>query len=146
MNRKIIQRNNIRSFGKGDQTMLFAHGFGCDQNMWRYITPAFENDYRIVLFDYVGAGKSDIASYNPERYASLQGYAQDVLDVCEAMELEQVIFVGHSVSSMIGMLAAIEQPHYFSNIIMVGPSPCYINGDGYLGGFERKDIEGLIET
>ena len=142
----IKQRNNVRSFGDGKQVMMFAHGFGCDQHMWRFITPAFEQDYRIVLFDYVGAGKSDLASYNPERYASLQGYALDVLEICEALELKDIIFVGHSVSSMIGLLAAVEKPEYFSDIIMVGPSPCYINEKDYIGGFDRTDIEGLIET
>jgi len=125
---------------------MFAHGFGCDQNMWRFITPAFEDHYRIILFDYVGAGKSDLSAYTPERYSSLYGYAQDILDICEEMELSDVIFVGHSVSSMIGLLAAVEQPGYFSNLIMVGPSPCYINDVGYVGGFQRQDIEGLLET
>ena len=142
----IIKRNNVKLFGKGKQPMLFAHGFGCDQNMWRFITPAFEDEYRIILFDYVGAGKSDAGSYNAERYSSLQGYAQDVLDICEELQLDDIIFVGHSVSSMIGLLAAVEKPQYFSNIIMVGPSACYINDDNYIGGFERKDIEGLLET
>ena len=146
MGKNTAERNNVKSFGNGSQTMIFAHGFGCDQNMWRYITPAFEKDFRIILFDYVGAGKSDIASYNAERYSSLQGYAQDVLDICEEFQLKDAIFVGHSVSSMIGLLAAVEKPEYFSNMIMVGPSPCYINEDGYVGGFERKDIEGLLET
>ena len=146
MNKNISLRNNIKSFGKGSQPMLFAHGFGCDQNMWRYITPAFEEAYRIILFDYVGAGKSDLSSYNPERYSSLQGYAQDVLDICEELDLSNVIFVGHSVSSMIGLLAAIEKPRCFSHIIMIGPSPCYINDGKYIGGFEQKDIEGLLET
>jgi sigma-B regulation protein RsbQ len=146
MERNVLVRNNVNISGKGEQPMLFAHGFGCDQNMWRYILPAFEDDYRIILFDYVGAGKSDLASYNPERYSSLQGYAQDVLDICQALNLKETIFVGHSVSTMIGLLAAVEQPQYFSNIIMIGPSPCYINQDGYLGGFEQKDIEGLLET
>jgi sigma-B regulation protein RsbQ len=146
MQKTISQRNNINVFGNGKQPMMFAHGFGCDQNMWRFITPAFEDDYRIILFDYVGAGKSDLSQYNPERYSSLQGYAQDVLDICEELQLKDVIFVGHSVSSMIGLLAAIDKPEYFSNIIMVGPSPCYINDEGYIGGFEKKDIEGLLET
>ena len=126
--------------------MLFAHGFGCDQNMWRYLTPAFEDQYKIILFDYVGAGKSDKTAYNRERYASLRGYAQDVLDICKELDLQQVIFVGHSVSSMIGLLAAIKEPHYFDRLIMVGPSPCYINDRDYKGGFERKDIEGLLDT
>lgn len=126
--------------------MLFAHGFGCDQNMWRYITPAFENDYKIILFDYVGAGRSDKSAYNKERYATLEGYAQDILEICEELQLRDVVFVGHSVSAMIGALAAIEAPHYFNRLVMVGPSPCYINNEGYKGGFERKDIEGLLET
>ena len=114
--------------------------------MWRYITPAFEQDYKIVLFDYVGAGKSDLSAYNSERYASLRGYAQDVLDICEALHLRNTIFVGHSVSSMIGLLAAIEEPSCFNRLIMVGPSPSYINDGEYKGGFERRDIEGLLET
>jgi sigma-B regulation protein RsbQ len=142
----VIKTNNVRVFGEGTQPMLFAHGFGCDQNMWRYITPAFEKKYKIILFDYVGAGKSDIASYNADRYQSLNGYAQDVVDVCEELQLEEIIFVGHSVSSMIGLLAALSHPNRFQKIIMIGPSPCYINDDKYIGGFERKDIEGLLET
>lgn len=142
----VTKRNNVKVFGKGTQPMLFAHGFGCDQNMWRFVTPAFENNYKIVLFDYVGAGKSDASAYNKERYATLYGYAKDVLEVCEELQLNDVIFVGHSVSSMIGLLAAIEEPAYFSQLIMVGPSPSYINDDGYRGGFSRKDIEGLLET
>ena len=142
----ISERNNVKIFGKGKQPMLFAHGFGCDQNMWKYITPAFENDYQIILFDYVGAGKSQKDFYNKERYASLQGYAQDILDVCKELDLKEVILVAHSVSAMTGLLAAIEQPGYFQKLIMIGPSPCYINDDGYKGGFERKDIESLLET
>jgi len=139
-------RNNVKVFGKGPQPMLFAHGFGCDQNMWRFVTPAFENDYRIILFDFVGAGKSDLQAYNRERYASLNGYAKDILEICEELKLQDVILVGHSVSSMIGLLAAIEEPRYFQKLIMVGPSPCYINDGNYNGGFERKDIEGLLDT
>ncbi|MDQ6610249.1 MAG: alpha/beta hydrolase [Bacteroidota bacterium] len=144
-NISVAARNNVTIFGKGTQTMLFAHGFGCDQNMWRFITPAFENDYKIVLFDYVGAGKSDIAAYNPERYSTLQGYAKDLLEICEELQLQNIILVGHSVSGMIGLLASIEQPKFFSKIIMIGPSPGYINDDDYVGGFERKDIEGLLD-
>jgi len=146
MTKTISARNNVKTFGNGTQPMLFAHGFGCDQNMWRYITPAFETDYKIIWFDYVGAGQSDKTAYNPERYASLEGYAKDVLEICEELHLRDVIFVGHSVSSMIGLLAAIEEPNYFSKLIMVGPSPGYINDGDYKGGFERKDIEGLLET
>ncbi|MBD1909344.1 MULTISPECIES: alpha/beta hydrolase [unclassified Leptolyngbya] len=146
MTQNVLQRNNVTVLGKGHQTMLFAHGFGCDQNMWRFITPAFEQDYRLVLFDYVGSGQSDLSAYNTERYSALQGYAQDVLDICEALNLEDVIFVGHSVSSMVGLLASIEAPSLFQQLIMVSPSPCYINHlPEYLGGFERADIEGLLD-
>lgn len=146
MKTNIIVRNNVRVFGKGSKVMIFAHGFGCDQNMWRFITPAFEQDYKIVLFDYVGAGNSDVNAYNRDRYADLNGYAADVIEICEALSISNAIFVGHSVSSMIGLLAALKQPSYFSQLIMVGPSPCYINDSGYMGGFERKDIEELMET
>ncbi len=146
LNAPVAARNNVNIFGKGSQPMLFAHGFGCDQNMWRFITPAFEHDYKIVLFDYVGSGKSDISAYSPERYATLQGYAKDVLEICEELQLRNIIFVGHSVSAMIGMLAAIEQPKYFSKMVMVGPTPSYINDGNYIGGFERKDIEELLDT
>ena len=146
MNTTIIRRNNVKVFGKGTQPMMFAHGFGCDQNMWRFITPAFENDYKIIQFDYVGAGGSDKSAYNTERYASLHGYAQDVLEICNELNLHEVIFVGHSVSSMIGLLAAIEKPQYFERLIMIGPSPCYINTENYTGGFEQADISGLLET
>ncbi len=144
--KNVLQRNNVKVTGKGTQPMIFAHGFGCDQNMWRYITPAFEDKYKIVLFDYVGAGNSDIKSYNRERYSDLAGYAEDVLEICDELDLKDVIFVGHSVSSMIGMLAAIKYPEYFANVIMVGPSPRYINEAGYLGGFAHKDILDLLDT
>jgi sigma-B regulation protein RsbQ len=147
MDKAIIARNNVKIFGRGRQPMLFAHGFGCDQNMWRFVTPSFQDDYRIVLFDYVGSGKSDLAAYDPARYSSLEGYAQDVLDVCHALELRDVIFVGHSVSSMVGVLAANREPDLFARLILVGPSPRYINDPpAYVGGFERRDIEGLLET
>ncbi len=126
--------------------MLFAHGFGCDQNMWRFVTPAFADRYQIVLFDYVGSGKSDLAAYDPQRYGSLEGYAQDVLEICAALDLHEVIFVGHSVSSVIGALAANRAPERFERLIFVGPSASYINDPpDYIGGFDRADIEGLLE-
>ena len=126
--------------------MMFAHGFGCDQNMWRFVVPAFEVDYKIILFDYVGSGKSDVNAYQPARYGDLSGYAKDVLEICAALALEDVIFVGHSVSSMIGVLAAVERPELFKSLIQVVPSPCYINHPpDYVGGFERPDIEGLLD-
>jgi sigma-B regulation protein RsbQ len=141
-----LVRNNVKVSGRGTQPMLFAHGFGCDQNMWRFVTPAFEDDYQIVLFDYVGSGQSDLGAYDPGRYATLDGYAQDVLDVCHALDLEHVIFVGHSVSSVIGMLAANKEPNRFERLVLVGPSPRYINDPpGYVGGFERADLEGLLD-
>jgi len=146
MGESVLSRNNVKVFGNGEQPMLFVHGFGCDQNMWRFVTPAFSDDYKIVLFDYVGSGKSDLSAYNKTRYANLDGYAQDVLDVCHALQLENVIFVGHSVSSMVGVLAAIREPSLFSHLIMVGPSPRYINDPPYVGGFERRDIEELLDT
>jgi sigma-B regulation protein RsbQ len=145
MDQDVVRRNNVRVFGRGSQPMLFAHGFGCDQNMWRYVTPHFEDEYRIVLFDYVGSGRSDLGAYDAERYGALAGYAQDVLDVIRALDLRDVIFVGHSVSGMIGVLAANEEPDRFSRLILVGPSPRYINDPPYVGGFDRADIEGLLE-
>jgi sigma-B regulation protein RsbQ len=126
--------------------MLFAHGFGCDQNMWRYVWPAFADEYRVVLFDHVGAGGSDVGAYDRERYSSLGGYADDVLDICRELGLDDVVFVGHSVSAMIGVLAAIEEPERFARLVLVGPSPRYIDDDGYAGGFSREDIEGLLES
>jgi sigma-B regulation protein RsbQ len=141
----VLTRNNVHVFGNGSQPLLFAHGFGCDQQMWRFITPAFEDAYRIILFDYVGSGKSDLTAYDAARYATLDGYAQDVLEICAALDLHDVIFVGHSVSSMIGVLAANREPERFSKLIMVGPSPRYVNDTGYVGGFERADIEGLLD-
>jgi sigma-B regulation protein RsbQ len=145
MSLDVLQRNNVHVSGRGTQPMLFAHGFGCDQNMWRFITPAFEPDYRVVVFDYVGSGRSDLNAYDANRYASLDGYAQDVLDVIEALDLRDVIFVGHSVSSMVGVLAANREPDRFAQLVLIGPSPRYINDAPYVGGFERADIDGLLE-
>lgn len=142
----VIQRNNVNVSGNGTVPMLFAHGFGCDQEMWRYVAPTFEKDYKVIRFDYVGHGRSDRSAYNAGRYQSLRGYAQDVLDICHELALKDVIFVGHSVSSMVGMLAAIEAPGVFSKLIMIGPSPCYINEGDYTGGFEKSDIDSLLHT
>ena len=145
MTANVLLRNNVKVFGKGRQPMLFAHGFGCDQNMWRFITPAFENDYQIILFDYVGSGKSDLNSYSTERYGNLKGYVDDILDICSALALKDMVFIGHSVSSIIGLLASIQKPEHFDRLVLVGPSPCYINHPpDYVGGFERADIEGLM--
>jgi sigma-B regulation protein RsbQ len=142
-----IQRNNVKVIGNGSRTLMFAHGYGCDQNMWRAVTPSFEGDFRIVLFDYVGAGLSDLSAFNRTRYSTLKGYALDVLEIIDELGLSKVNFVGHSVSSMIGALAAIQKPDLFESLVMIGPSPCYINdqSSNYVGGFERKDIEDLLE-
>ena len=147
MARNVLVRNNVKVTGRGSQPMMFAHGFGCDQNMWRFVAPAFEEDYRVVLFDYVGSGKSDLREYSAERYASLEGYAQDVLDICAALDLKDIVFVGHSVSGVVGMLAAIREPERFERLVLVGPSPRYINEPpDYVGGFERSDIVGLLDV
>ena len=139
-------RNNVRVSGRGHKVMLFAHGFGCDQNMWRYMAPAFEDAYRVVLFDHVGAGRSDLAAYDRAKYGTLDGYATDVLDICEELGLEDVIFVGHSVSAMIGVLAAARAPARFEALVLIGPSPRYIDDEGYVGGFSRQDIEELLTS
>jgi len=146
MSTSVQARNNVVIRGHGTQPMLFAHGFGCDQTMWRFVTPAFEDEYQVVLFDYVGSGKSDWAAYDAQRYSTLEGYARDVLEICEELDLRDLIFVGHSVSSMVGILAANEEPARFSHLILIGPSPRYINDSDYVGGFERADIEGLLDT
>jgi len=125
--------------------MVFAHGFGCDQNMWRFVAPAFEDEYKVVLFDYVGSGKSDLMAYDAQRYATLDGYAQDLLDVVHALDLKDVVLVAHSVSSMVAVLAANQEPGRFERLVLIGPSPRYVNDEGYVGGFERADIDGLLE-
>jgi sigma-B regulation protein RsbQ len=140
-----VTRNNVRVTGKGETPMIFAHGFGCDQNMWRWVTPSFEDDYKIILFDHVGAGQSDLAAFDCHKYGSLEGYADDVLEICRELELKDPIFVGHSVSAIIGVLAAIKAPGCFGRLVLVSPSPCYINDDDYVGGFNKEDIEGLLE-
>ncbi|HEX2100216.1 MAG TPA: alpha/beta hydrolase [Candidatus Synoicihabitans sp.] len=141
-----IARNHVRILGRGRQPMLFAHGFGCDQTMWRFVAPAFQDRFNVVLFDYVGSGRSDAAAYRADRYSSLDGYASDVLEIIERADLREVVFVGHSVSSMIGVLAAARAPERFSQLILVVPSACYINDPpDYVGGFSREDVDGLLD-
>jgi sigma-B regulation protein RsbQ len=143
----VLDRNNVRVAGRAEaQTMLFAHGYGCDQNMWRWVAPAFEESHRVVLFDHVGAGGSDLTAYDPRRYASLDGYVEDVLEICRELDARDVIFVGHSVSAMIGVLAARREPERFARLVLVGPSPCYIDDADYVGGFSSTDIEGLLDS
>lgn len=141
----VLARNNVKVIGTGSKTLMLAHGFGCDQNMWRFITPSLEKKFKIVLFDYVGSGSSDLSQYDKERYTSLQGYAKDIIEICEALQLSDVIFIGHSVSSIIGALASIGVPKLFSKMIMICPSPCFLNfPPDYLGGFEKQDLQELL--
>ena len=141
----VMRRNNVNVSGLGPRTMMFAHGFGCDQSMWSPVARDFEADFRTVLFDYVGHGQSDHTAYDADRYSSLDGYAADVTDVGRALGLTNAVFVGHSVSAMIGALAILKAPGMFSDLVMVGPSPRYIDDEGYRGGFTREQVEELLE-
>lgn len=141
----VIQRNNITVHGNGDKVLVLAHGFGCDQRMWRYVLPTLSERYKVVLFDYVGSGNSDPSSFSVDRYSSLNGYAKDVVDVFEALELENVAFVGHSVSSIIGLIALLEAPNTIAELVMVCPSPYFLNDlPDYEGGFEQSDLQELM--
>lgn len=142
----VIRHHVTESGLETGPTMIFAHGFGCDQHMWRLVAPAFAADFRVVAFDYVGAGASDVSAYDPERYSTLGGYADDVIEILDALEVKDVIFVGHSVSSMVGALASIKRPDLFERLVMVGPSARYVDDDGYVGGFSRTDIEQLLAS
>jgi sigma-B regulation protein RsbQ len=143
----VVGRNNVKVSGRPDgQPMLFAHGFGCDQNMWRFVAPRFEDEFQVVLFDHVGAGGSDLSAYDADRYASLSGYADDVVEICRALELRDVVFVGHSVSAMVGVLAAQAEPALFAKLVLVGPSPRYVDDAPYVGGFAESDIAELLDS
>lgn len=146
---RTTQRNAVTLTGNDlGQPMMFAHGYGCDQNMWRFMVPAFQDDYRVVLFDHVGNGKSDLSAYDDAKYSSLDGYADDVLDILHEHDMWDVVFVGHSVSAMIGVLAANKEPERFAKLVLIGPSPRYINepAEGYTGGFTHHDIESLLDS
>jgi len=141
------QRNNVHVSGTSGPPMLFVHGFGCDQNMWRLLTPHYERRYRLILVDLTGSGNSDLSAYDKRKYASLQGHADDMCEVLrEVVPGERAIFVGHSVSAMIGLLAHVAHPDMFRSQVMVGPSPCYVNDGDYFGGFGRGDIDSLLEA
>ena len=145
--RAVLRRNNVTVSGNpAGRPIVFAHGFGCSQEMWSRVLPNFEADYRVIAFDHVGSGGSDLAAYDPAKYDSLHGYADDVVEILEALELTDVVFVGHSVSSMIGVLAAADHPERFGALILVGPSPRYINTGDYVGGFEQADIDALLDA
>jgi sigma-B regulation protein RsbQ len=139
------ERNNVQVRGAGERAMVFAHGFGCDQAMWRHVAPAFEPDFQTVLFDAVGAGRSDLSAYDPHKYAELAGYADDLIEIVREQGLIGTDFVGHSVSAMVGVLASLKAPELFSKLILVGPSPRYIDDDDYVGGFGAAQIEELLE-
>ncbi|MDA9491204.1 alpha/beta fold hydrolase [Bradyrhizobium sp. CCBAU 11361] len=141
----IVQRNNVKVVGSGGRAMIFAHGFGCDQNMWRFVWPAFADDYRIVLFDHVGCGGSDLSAYDAGKYGSLEGYADDVVAICRELGIIHGIFVGHSVSAMIGAIASLKAPDIFDDLVMIGPSPRYINDEEYTGGFSEQQIHELLD-
>ncbi|MBP1804296.1 alpha/beta fold hydrolase [Rubellimicrobium aerolatum] len=142
----LLRRNNVKVLGRGTRPLVFAHGFGCDLNAWRDVIPSFEDDHRVVLFDHVGSGGSDLSAYVSGKYASYDGYVDDVLEVLDALDLTEVAFVGHSAAANMGLLAAIRQPERFSSLVLVAPSPCFIDDGDYRGGFTREDIEGLLEV
>jgi sigma-B regulation protein RsbQ len=143
----IVARNAVRISGVPEgRPMVFVHGFGCDQAMWRFVAPDFEVDHRVVLLDLVGAGRSDLSAYDPEKYNSLQGYANDIVEVCRELELRDAVLVGHSVSAMIGVLACQQAPELFGALVMVGPNPRYVDDGDYVGGFSRTDIAGLLDA
>ena len=139
------QRHNVTEAGAGTTPMVFAHGFGCDQNMWRLVAPAFEDRYRTILFDHIGAGESDLSAYNPTKYASLDGYADDLVELCRELGVARGVFVGHSVGAMIGILAANKAPGLFDRLVLVGPSPRYVDDGAYVGGFSAAQIDELLE-
>jgi sigma-B regulation protein RsbQ len=140
-----LKRNNVTVRGSGERSIVFAHGFGCDQNMWRLVAPAFEPEFRTVLFDHVGAGHSDLTAYDYVKYGDLSGYADDLVEIGRELGLTKAVFVGHSVSGMIGVLAANKAPDLFEKLVLVGPSPRYIDDEDYVGGFEPQQIEELLE-
>ena len=140
----LLAKHNVSIRGNGEREVVFMHGFGCDQNVWRHVTPAFEDKFRVVLFDHVGAGKSDLTQYDTAKYSTLQGYADDLIALVRELGLKQPVVVGHSVSAMIAVLAAVREPALFSRLVLLGPSPSYLNDGDYRGGFERKDIDDLL--
>lgn len=142
----IIKNFNVNVKGNGQQPMMFAHGYGCDQSMWRYLEPTFSNRFRSILFDLVGCGKSNSSCFDQQKHSTLSGYADDVLSICDSLNLKDIVFVGHSVSAVIGILAAIKEPQRFSKLILIGPSPCYFNDGDYIGGFEKETLVGMLEN
>lgn len=142
----VLKRNNVNILGEGDKVLLFAHGFGCDQNAWNHIKNFFIENYKLVFLDFVGAGKSDLTSYDPQKYSSLEGHFNDVIEVCDVLDIRNAVFIGHSVSCMIGALTSIKRPDIFEKLVFIGPSPCYISSGDYIGGFDQETIDSLLEV
>ncbi len=142
----VMRRNHVRVGGTGNPQIVFAHGYGCDQTMWLDVAPAFAATNRTILFDHVGAGQSDLSAFSRSRYATLHGYARDLVEIIDSAATGPVVYVGHSVSAMIGVLAAIERPQAFALLVLLTPSPCYRNDGDYRGGFEIEDLEQIIES
>lgn len=139
------QRHRVQCHGSGATTLLLVHGYGCDQTMWRFLTPMLSDRYRVVSYDLAGCGQADLSAYDVERYATLHGHADDLLQIVQEFGAPRTVVVGHSVAAMIGMLATIRRPELFAGQVMIGPSPCFINDDDYVGGYNREDIDGLLE-
>ena len=142
----LLQRNNVNVMGDGHSTLVFSHGFGCNQAMWNYLAPQFKDRFRVVMYDLVGAGLSDLNAFDKAKYSALDGYARDLNEIIDAFAEGPVILVGHSVSAMIGTLADRLAPGRVAAHVMIGPSPRYIDADGYVGGFKRADIDDLLDT
>lgn len=142
----VLDRNNVVVKGTGSHAIMFAHGFGCDQNMWRYVAPSFEEDYKVILFDHVGAGGSDLSAFLPEKYEKLEGYADDIIEIAKVLHLQDIIFVGHSVSALIGIIVSHRSPELLKSLVLIGPSPSYINEGDYIGGFTKPEIEELLDS
>ena len=143
----VLRRNHVVVSGAPEgRPIVFAHGYGCSQAMWRFVAPAFDADHRVVLFDHVGAGRSDVAAYQPSKYDSLEGYASDLLEILDALELEDAIVVGHSVSAMVAVVAANRDASRIGALVLVGPSPRYTDAPGYTGGFTQEAIDGLLDS
>lgn len=140
------KKYNLKVLGTGEKVIMLAHGYGCNQDMWRLLTPYLERHFTLILFDYIGSGNSDISYYSPEKYNSLDGYAEDILEICEKSGFKKFVFLGHSVGCSIGMLAACKNPEYFEHLLLVCPSPCFINDENYNGGFQKEEIEQLIDS
>ena len=138
--RSVLKRHSVRVIGQGKPPMLLCNGFGCTQHIWHYLITALAVQHQVIVFDYVGSGESDLSAYSPQKYATLAGYAQDVVEICQALNLREAILVGHSVGATIAMLAANQAPQHFAKVVLLAPSPCYINEPGYYGGFERADL------